>query len=147
VERIVFLRRPGSPFANSSLDAISQMARTTREASFPAGTTLWKSGDRSEHAVILVSGTVACTTQWGLSRFRVGPGYPLGNLERLSGDPRWYTAVTETPVVAFHSETESMLDVVEDHFDMARDLIRAMAKRLIHLAAETGVASDSVVAA
>jgi hypothetical protein len=88
VERILMVRRPGSPFEHASLDAVTSLARSTPEVRFKAGRTIWKSGDRSDHALILVSGTVACTTQWGFSRFRAGPGYPLGNLERFSGD-RW----------------------------------------------------------
>ncbi|MGQ0723448.1 MAG: cyclic nucleotide-binding domain-containing protein [Candidatus Eiseniibacteriota bacterium] len=147
VERILLLRRPGATFANSSLDAVTQLARFTQEVHVPAGATLWKSGDRSGHALILLEGTVACTTQWGLSRFRVGPGYPLGNLERLSGDPRWYTAVAEVPVVAFRNDTEPMLDVLEDHFDMALDLIRAMAGGVIRVAEETSSLREGVAAA
>jgi CRP-like cAMP-binding protein len=147
VEKIMMIRRPGAPFANASLDAITQLARTTNEVHAAPGTTLWKSGDRSDHALIVVDGTIACTTQWGISRFRVGPGYPLGNLERLSGDPRWYTAVTETPLVAFRSDTEPTLDVLEDHFDMALGLIRAMAGGVIRLAGESAAAREGVAAA
>jgi CRP-like cAMP-binding protein len=147
VERIMMIRRPGAPFANASLDAITQLARTTHEVQIAPGTTLWKSGDRADHALIVVQGTITCTTQWGISRFRVGPGYPLGNLERLSGDPRWYTAVTETPLVAFRSDTEPTLDVLEDHFDMALGLIRAMAGGVIRLAGETAATREGVAAA
>jgi hypothetical protein len=77
----------------------------------------------------------------------VGPGYPLGNLERLSGDPRWYTAVAEVPVVAFRNDIEPMLDVLEDHFDMALDLIRAMAGGVIRVAEETASVREGVAAA
>jgi len=143
VERILLIRRPGSPFEHSGLDAVTQVARQTPEVHFEKGVTIWKSGDRSDHALILVSGTIACTTQWGISRFRVGPGYPLGNLERFSGDPRWYTATTETPVVAVRTDTEPFLDVVEDHFDMALDLLAGMAKRVIGIRREMAGAAEA----
>jgi CRP-like cAMP-binding protein len=136
VERILMVRRPGSPFEHASLDAVTTLARNTPEVRFKAGQTIWKSGDRSDHALILVSGTVACTTQWGFSRFRAGPGYPLGNLERFSGDPRWYSAVAETDVTALRAETEVFLDLLEDHFDMALGFIRSMAQRVIAIREE-----------
>jgi CRP-like cAMP-binding protein len=137
VERILLVRRPGSPFADASLDAVTTLARSTPEVHFKAGKTIWKSGDRSDHALILIAGSVACTTQWGFSRFRAGPGYPLGNLERFSGDPRWYSAVAETDVVALRTDTEAFLDLLEDHFDMAMSFIRSMAQRVIGIREET----------
>jgi CRP-like cAMP-binding protein len=85
----------------------------------------------------IVSDVVACTTQWGASRFTCGPGYPLGNLERFTGDPRWYTAVTDTPLVALRGDTESLLDVLEDHFDLSIGLVEAMARRVIDIRRES----------
>ncbi|NNE44686.1 MAG: cyclic nucleotide-binding domain-containing protein [Gemmatimonadetes bacterium] len=146
VERILMLRRPGSPFMNASLDAITQIARTIRQVSYPAGHTIWKTGDRSDAAYIILSGTVACTTQWGLSRFRAGPGYPLGNLERFSRDPRWYTAITETPCRCVVNETEALLDVFEDNFDMTLGFLRAMARRVISISEEAGSVARPVAA-
>ena len=70
----------------------------------------------------------------------MGPGYPLGNLERFTGDPRWYTAVTKTPVVALQGDTESLLDILEDHFDLAIGLVSSMAKRVIDIRREADVA-------
>lgn len=136
VERLRFLSRPGSPFENSSLEAMARLAEKTPEVRFDAGHTLWSSGDRAGYALILIDGTVECTTQWGFSKFRAGPGYPLGNLERFSGDPRWFTAVTETPIVALYGDTESLLDIMEDHTDLALGLARAMALRVIDIQAE-----------
>jgi CRP-like cAMP-binding protein len=140
VERILMVRRPGSPFEHASLDAVTTLARNTPEVRFHAGQTIWKSGDRSDHALIQVSGIVSCTTQWGFSRFRTGPGYPLGNLERFSGDPRWYSAVAETDVTALRTDTEAFLDLLEDHFDMAMGFIRSMAQRVIGIREETAAA-------
>ncbi len=136
VERMAIVRRPGTPFAESSLDALAELVHATPVVRFDAGTTLWKSGDRADGAFFLIRGTVVCTTQWGLSRFRAGPGYPLGNLERLTGDPRWYTAVTETALVAFQTDTETFFDLLEDHFEMASGVLRATARNAIRLREE-----------
>ncbi|GJM45527.1 MAG: hypothetical protein DHS20C21_23690 [Gemmatimonadota bacterium] len=136
VERLRLLRRPGGVFGNSSMEAMARISAATPPVRIEAGKTLWKVGDRADHALIIASGTVACTTQWGLSHFRAGPGYPLGNLERFSGDPRWFTAVTETPLVALYTSTERLLDIMEDHTDLAIHLLRATAERLIRIQEE-----------
>jgi CRP-like cAMP-binding protein len=51
--------------------------------------------------------------------------------------PRWYTAVTETPLVALRGDTESLLDVLEDHFDLSIGLVEAMARRVIDIRRES----------
>lgn len=146
VERVMLLRGPGeSVFRSAGLAGVLRIAQATPTLEFPPGTTLWKSGDRSDHMLILISGTVGCTLQWGYSRFRAGPGYPLGNLERFADEPRWYTAVTETHVVALRSDTEVILDILEDHFDLALALTRAMATRRIEIQEE--VAAEAAVVA
>lgn len=136
VERLHLLRRPGGVFGNSSLEAIARLSAATPPVHFAAGKTVWKVGDRADYALIIAQGTVACTTQWGLSRFRAGPGYPLGNLERFSGNPRWFTAVTETPVMALYGPTERLFDIMEDHTDLAINLLRSTAERLIRIQEE-----------
>ncbi len=133
VERIVLIRRPGSPFEHSSLEALARLARLTPEVRFRPGEVLWRAGDPADHTLILVAGTVACTAPDGRELFRAGPGYPLGNLERFTDDPRWFTATTETEVLALQGESEAFLDLIEDHFDMARDFISTMARNLLSI--------------
>jgi CRP-like cAMP-binding protein len=133
VDRLLYIRRPGSVFERSSLAALADMVSMAHEVRFRAGTTLWNSGDRSEVAYIIVRGIVLCTTQATQKPFRCGPGYPLGNLERLGGVPRWYTAVTETDFLALRSDLDSFLDVLEDHPDMAKDFLAGMAGNLIRI--------------
>jgi len=55
----------------------------------------------------------------------------MGNLEGLAGHPQWYEAVAETPVVALRTDTDTFLDVLEDHFAMATDVMGAMASGLL----------------
>ena len=145
VERVMLLRGPGSPFGSGNLEALSQLANSTVEARLEPDHTIWQIGDRSEDMYFILSGSVACTTQWGMSRFRVGPGFPLGNLERFTGDPRWFSAVTETSVVALKSDTESVLDVLEDHFETARSLLSAMARRVIDIRNEFAASHPELV--
>jgi CRP-like cAMP-binding protein len=136
VERLRLIRGPGSPFGSGSLEALARLANSSDEVHFDANETLWQTGDRADSMFMILDGTVACTTPGGASRFRVGPGFPLGNLERFSGEPRWFSAVTETPVVALRNDTESLFDVLEDHFDTALVFVSAMARRVIDIRQE-----------
>ena len=133
IDRILYIKRPGSVFENSSLAAIADLVAMTQEVRFPPGTTLWTSGDRSDVSFLIVSGIVLCTIEGTLTPFRCGPGYPLGNIERLCGEPRWYTAVTESEVIALRSDLDFFLDVLEDHPEMAKDLLVGMARNLIRI--------------
>jgi CRP-like cAMP-binding protein len=143
IDRLLYVKRPGTVFEHSSLAAVADMVAMTHELRFPAGTTLWTSGDRSDEAFIIVGGIVLCTIQGTLTPFRCGPGYPLGNLERLCGEPRWYTAVTETEVVALRSDLDPFLDVLEDYPDMAKDLLIGMARNLIRILRENAEARET----
>lgn len=136
VERLLRMRRPGATFAKTSMEGSVELARSMVEARIPAGTTLWSSGERSTNSFMIITGTVRCTTQGTFTPFRCGPGYPLGNLERICDEPRWYTAVAETDLLVIESDHESFFDVIEDHTDMARDFVAAMAGNLIRLLRE-----------
>ena len=129
----MLIRRPGSPFERSSLEALARLARSTPEVRFRPGDVLWRAGDPSDYALILVAGTIACSTPDGRELFRAGPGYPLGNLERFTDEPRWFTATAETDVLALRGETEAFLDLIEDHFDMALAFISTMARNLLSI--------------
>ena len=134
VERLLFILN-GGVFQQTSLDAVTQLARVLDERHIAAGTTLWRSGSPSGAAWIIVKGSVRCTLDDG-THFRAGPGYPLGNLETLCGAPRWYEAVTESRVFALTASIERFTDVLEDHFDMAIDFLSAQARNLMHILRE-----------
>lgn len=134
VERLLFILN-GGVFQHTSLDAVVQVARSLDERQVAGGTTLWRSGSPSDITWIIVKGSVRCTLDDG-THFRAGPGYRLGNLEAMCGAPRWYEAVTESRVVALTGSIERFTDVLEDHFDMALDLLSARARNLMHILRE-----------
>jgi len=130
IERLLFLSR-GTALLRTNMDSLIQMAQAMKEIRFRGGDRLWKAGAPSGDIRILVSGTVECTVEKSGTRFRTGPGYPLGNLENLAGEPRWYTAVAETPVVALEGASDLFLDVLEDHFEMTQGFLASIATGLI----------------
>ena len=131
VERLQLLRA-GPIFRNANMEALLSLANRLKEARFEAGETLWDDGDASGFLYAIVHGRVRCTLPDG-RWFTAGTGYPLGNLESQCGAPRWYQAVTETPVVAMRSSTDEFIDMLEDHFETAREFLAAMASGLIRL--------------
>lgn len=131
VERLLFLQR-GAAFDHPNMDALVQIVRLSREVGIPKGTALWESGDPSGQTYFIVTGTVRCALKDGRA-FRLGSGYPMGNLESLSGHPRWYKPVMESNVLAMKMETDAFLDVIEDHFGLAKDLLGRSARGLIRI--------------
>ncbi len=133
VQRLLYLR--GGGLGNANMDALMTMAQRMRTARFEPDTELWRVGRPSGFLYYIVSGRVRCTTEDG-TEFTCGPGYPLGNIESQCGAPRWYDAVTDTAVTALVNDTDVLLDIIEQHFDMALDFVAGMASGLIARRAE-----------
>jgi CRP-like cAMP-binding protein len=131
VERIFLLRR--SPvFLNASISALGQLARGLTEVRMPAGTRLWHEGETTGWGSIIVSGSVRCTSSRGHD-FVASPGIVLGSLDAVAEVPRWFDAVTETPVVALQANLQYLIDVFEDNFAMALDYLAVQASWLLQL--------------
>lgn len=130
VERILMLRQ-FAPFARASINALAELCRTVTEVRFPAGVTLWKEGDGARTVILLADGYVMTTRADGGGPGRVGPGEGLGVVEAIAEAPRWYEAVTETPVIGLHGNIESLIDVFEDNFEMAMDYMAAFSRFIL----------------
>ena len=121
--------------------ALIQLAMAFEEKRLDANQVLWRAGDNSGFSYILLTGTVRCNLENG-THFRAGPGYPLGNLESQALAPRWYEAVTESPVLALKGRTDTFVDVLEDHFSLALDFLGALARNLLQIARDADKAGS-----
>jgi CRP-like cAMP-binding protein len=130
VERIFLLRRM-VPFARSSINALAELARSLTEVRFDRGVKLWREGDAAHYILVTVSGTVACSTRAHPETVSIGRGLALGAVEAVAEVPRWYDAVTETPVVALHGPVAALVDVFEDNFEMAMDYLALLARLVL----------------
>jgi len=131
VDRIFFLRGQ-SVFRRSSITALADLARAMAQVRFEPGVVLWREGEPSPSIFLVGSGTLRATSASGLD-FRPGPGFPLGALEALAERPRWYDAVTETPVVAMQGHMGALVDVFEDNFEMAMDYLAIVAQSMLRV--------------
>lgn len=131
VGRMAMLRE-AMPFAGTRLEAIADLAREVRELRLGDQDVLWSAGDPSDSFVFISWGIVEATAQ-GEVKMRFGPGDVVGSLGTLAGEPRWYDAKASGGVVGLRLAGETMLDVFEDHFDLALAMMRASARGLLGL--------------
>ncbi len=135
VGRLALLRR-AMTFAGSRLEALADLAREAREIRAETPFELWKTGDPSNGLVVIVHGTAECTMRRddGTEEvFRLGPGDILGAMDSMSQTGRWYDARTEGPFVGLSLAHESFMDVLEDHFTLARSAITSLSKAMLRL--------------
>lgn len=131
VERVQLMRAIPI-FRTANLDALLAVANQLKEARYAPGDEIWETGDASGFRLAIVHGRVRCTLPDG-RWFTAGPGYPLGNIESQCGAPRWYRAEAETELLAMRGTTDEFIDILEDHFEMAREFLAALAAGLVRL--------------
>jgi CRP-like cAMP-binding protein len=139
VERLVLMSR-GEVFRNIGVGALALMAQALRQERFPKGTRLWQRSDAGGDFHVILEGEIEA--RWPGGSFRARPGYPLGSVETLARNPRWYDAVALTDVVTLRGDHEILFDVLEDDFDVAMDFVSSMARGILastsQLAAKIG---------
>jgi CRP-like cAMP-binding protein len=132
VERMIELRARGGPFSTGNMDALIEFARRTVQFEVPAGHVFWQIGDPSTWSMRIIYGRVRCTAGDGAS-VEVGTEFVLGGMDAWSIQPRSYSAVAETDVVAYRTELEEFLEVLELHPDLAVALLANLARALIEM--------------
>jgi CRP-like cAMP-binding protein len=120
-ERLGALRE-GLGFAVNAIEALAQLAESVGEVSFAPGATIWRAGDQPAAMIVPVEGVV---------RGVPGESRVLGGLEMLAGRAHRATLTAVTAVRGLRVEREDFLDVLEDHQDLARDMLAMLAMMLI----------------
>ena len=85
--------------------------------------------------IIPVRGSIACVVDGGTHRFRCGPGVFVASSEALSGASHWYEARTDSPLLALRVAVEDLIDVFDDHFELAMEMLALMARDLLEVEA------------
>jgi CRP-like cAMP-binding protein len=132
VDKLAFLRRTG-PYNEARLEAVAELARESPEVRFSAGEELWKIGDPSGSSLVMVAGVVTGSSDDGRQAFRFSTGSIVGGLDSLAEVPRWYHAVAASDVAAIQVNYGVLLDLLEDHTEMAMDLLRVLASNVLAL--------------
>ena len=145
VQRIFHLRRTIG-LERSYIDELAELARAAREVRVPRDTQLWSIGERADHLLIVVRGNVIGRTPQG-GVFHFGPGDILGNLDTISGEPRWFDARAQSDLVGLTIDSEAIVDVWEDHPDLGFAFLRMLSRLVLELRVRAAQLDPSVVAA
>lgn len=145
VERIFFLRRALPP-GFTSVAALAGIARRATELRLEPGALLWAQGDPADAVVIPVRGAIACVVDGGTHRFRCGAGVFVASSEALAGASHWYEARADSALLALRVSVEDLVDVFDDHFELAMEMLALMARDLLEVEAPA-VEADATDAA
>jgi CRP-like cAMP-binding protein len=122
-------------FSEGHPDGLVDLARQVIPTNVPMGGALWRTGDPADHFLVMVTGAVRHTM--GDRQFATGAMATLGLLDILVGDVRTEEVVAEHPVYALRADREPFLDMLEDHFELALDLLAHLANMVLSQAAAT----------
>jgi CRP-like cAMP-binding protein len=142
VERVLVMRSM-NVFRRTNVNALTVLTEHMPEMRVPAGTVLFDIGEAPTFSVFIVDGAVCCTAADGRT-FTHGPGTASGGVESLAEKPRWYRAVAETDLVYLRGSGDSLLDMMEDNFDLGLDFVSMLTnglRAMIARKAQAGAAS------
>ncbi len=123
--RMAFLRRH-TWLGHLRVRTLGQLAHDAVALAPRGSEHLWTSGDTAEHAVVVVRGTIACSTE-GAAPWSVGPGTVLGLEETLAMEPRWGGAVAAADAALLSITRTQLIDALEDDPDAAVGLLGGLA--------------------
>ncbi|MGE0326962.1 MAG: Crp/Fnr family transcriptional regulator [Polyangiaceae bacterium] len=147
VEKILFLRNL-QDMGRHEVEVMAELARGATEWRYDAGTSLWNAGDSSDYYLFIIAGCVRGDVpaepagDHGAARpaqrIRLGANSPIGIMDALAGVPRWYTAVAETDVVVLRVEVGDLIDILEDHTELAVNMLRGLSASVLELRRRIG---------
>jgi CRP-like cAMP-binding protein len=113
------------PFARGFVDALMQLDEEAIVVSFAAGRVLWRPGDAADYLLVPIAGELR----------GAAPDEPcgVGGLELLANRARTTRVEVTRPLVALRISREALLDLVEDHHELARDLLAVTAASVVQL--------------
>jgi CRP-like cAMP-binding protein len=120
-----------SAFKRVNLAALSQLLRVHPEIRLKPGESFWKQDDPAEYFVLVVYGTIRCTSTYPYRNFVAGPGTTVGMEDTLIGERREFSATAESQAVLIRIDRQTYLDVLEDNFDLALLLLRFCATSIL----------------
>jgi hypothetical protein len=124
VERLIVLRQHPA-FAKAPLHALAAVAQTLDEATLSPGTRIAELGDAFDETMFVISGTLLAADR------EHGPGSTLGWIEGLAGVRRATSLVAATQARVLRCPAPALLDVLEDHPDLALAMATRFAKTLV----------------
>jgi CRP-like cAMP-binding protein len=129
-QRMIYLR--SIPVASMlSTPVLKIIAANLLERSFQHGEPLMKEGEPISGLHLLTEGKVSLTKK-GSSLGALSPPQSLGFLGILAKTDGPYDAAAEEPTRALELETDTLLELLEDHFELTWATLRYLCERLLY---------------
>jgi CRP-like cAMP-binding protein len=122
-------------FATANLTMLTELLRDIPESYVEADQWLFRAGRQPDTLHLLFEGSVRIEDPSGSRVAYAGPGDLVALSDFCRDEPHCFGAVTETSVQLLRIDKSHYIDVVEDHFDHALDLLAILAQRHIDLRA------------
>src|SRR5690606_6916142 len=110
VDKMFCLTR-STNFADSSIEAVAELAEGAEEVRAQAGDRFWRRGDPADGSLMIISGEVEASPEHE-APFRFHAGWVVGGLDAMGGVPHWYDLHASTDVTALRLRRAMLYDVL-----------------------------------
>jgi CRP-like cAMP-binding protein len=130
-------------FKTANLTMLNELLQGVSESHVEPGEWLFRAGQPPDTLHLVFEGVVRIENPSGTRVAYAGQGDLVALSEYCCDKPHSYGAVTETAVQLLRIDKAHYLDLLEDHFDHALDLLAVLAQRYIELSARERAGSQS----
>lgn len=123
-ERIAALQE-AMPFARGYVDALMQLDEEAVTVRYEPGDVIWRAGDAADSVLVVLDGEMRGVTADEPSG--------IGSLELFANRPRATALEAVESTTALRIGRELLYDLVEDHHELARDLLAMVAASIVQL--------------
>ena len=134
VQRLTRARR-ASLFQSANLTMLTELLRETSESYVEQDTWLFRAGEMPSSLYVVFEGVVRVEDQAGSRVAFAGPGDAVALADCCRNEPHTFGAVTDTHVQMLRIDKRHYVDVLEDHFEHALDLLAVLTQRYLALSA------------
>lgn len=134
----IFALRSVTLLAEADVQAVTTLADLAREIEIAPGETFISRGEPNDSMVLVLSGEVTTSHAGSLPRARFGPGKLVFGSASVSSDDLGYDARAEVATRALRIGHEDFFDVMEEHFPLARSVMKALSNERERLMNERG---------
>lgn len=130
-------------FSQVGLAILAALTSEDEDIPLEPGALLWDNGAAPTFLALIADGIVSCVPEQPEHTFRAGPGALLGVDATFGGSPYAYRATAETPVIARRIDVQMLLDLAEDHFELASRMLAHCANEVLRLQSVAATRPDA----
>lgn len=134
VERVVFLKGV-ELFTEIPGQELARVAQVSEELELAEGAEVMREGELGDSLYLVLEGQVR-VTKGGREVAVLGPRECVGELALLDSEPRSATVYTVGPTRLLKLEREAFYELMNDHLEITRGVIKVLTRRLRETTAE-----------